>query len=525
MQRFRTIKLAVIAASVVTALVGTASAAGAASVTSVVVTATSFAPGATATDTVAFKPTTALPVGTGTITITGLAAGTSYAIDAAGRKAPITGVSASGSSVTLTVPSPLGTGTQLLTSIAPGAAVSITATGVVNPAAGNITVGVSTSTDTTPTTSTVTIGAPATQLLATGGNNQSVTAGTAFPTHLGAGLKDSSAAAVDQAGIPVVFTVVPGSATASFGGPTQVTALSGATGIATAPALTAGGTAGTFTVTATSGALSATFAETVTPAPVTSPSPSPSPSGAHGYWLVGGDGGIFTFGSAQFWGSTGNIHLNRPVVGITPTVGDQGYWLDASDGGIFAFGNAPFEGSIPGLGILPFGYPGGGRKLAAPIVGMVPSATHQGYFMVGADGGVFAFGDAKFNGSCPSIGGCSGSAVAVMPDGTGNGYWLVTTTGHVYGFGDAGYLGAPGPQSSPVTSAVSTNDGKGYWILTADGTVYSYGDAVNLGGATGSANALIRRQPSSPRRPVGATGWPWPTAPSSTSVTHRMTEA
>ncbi len=39
----------------------------------------------------------------------------------------------------------------------------------------------------------------------------------------------------------------------------------------------------------------------------------PSP---HGYWLVGTDGGIFSFGSAQFYGSTGSLHLQRPVVGI-----------------------------------------------------------------------------------------------------------------------------------------------------------------------------------------------------------------
>ena len=55
----------------------------------------------------------------------------------------------------------------------------------------------------------------------------------------------------------------------------------------------------------------------------------------HGYWLVGSDGGIFTFGNAQFYGSTGNLSLQRPVVGITPTAGDTGYWLVASDGGIF----------------------------------------------------------------------------------------------------------------------------------------------------------------------------------------------
>ena len=110
--------------------------------------------------------------------------------------------------------------------------------------------------------------------------------------------------------------------------------------------------------------------------------------------------------------------------------------------------------------------------------------------MVGADGGVFAFGDAKFAGSCPSIGGCSGSAVAVMPDASGNGYWLVTATGYVYGFGDASVYGEPGPQSVPVTSAVSTPDGRGYWILFANGAVSAYGDAVNLGGPIGSTGGF-----------------------------------
>jgi hypothetical protein len=34
-----------------------------------------------------------------------------------------------------------------------------------------------------------------------------------------------------------------------------------------------------------------------------------------GYWLVAKDGGVFSFGNAQFYGSTGNIHLNAPIVG------------------------------------------------------------------------------------------------------------------------------------------------------------------------------------------------------------------
>ncbi len=210
--------------------------------------------------------------------------------------------------------------------------------------------------------------------------------------------------------------------------------------------------------------------------------------GPHGYWLVGSDGGIFSFGSAAFYGSTGSLKLQRPVVGITPTADNGGYWLDASDGGVFSFGDAGFYGSIPGLGLHPAGS-GLPNSLNAPVVGMVPTANGGGYFMVASDGGVFAFGDARFEGSCPGIGGCAGAVVAVVPDATGNGYWVVTQTGNVYTFGDAPYFGAPGP-GAPVTSAVRTWDGRGYWILRADGTVDAFGDAVGHSGPLGSVGGF-----------------------------------
>jgi hypothetical protein len=53
---------------------------------------------------------------------------------------------------------------------------------------------------------------------------------------------------------------------------------------------------------------------------------------------------------------------------------------------------------------------------------MVHSSDGGGHFMVASVGGVFAFVDAKFEGSRPGIGGCSGAAVAVVPDATGDGY-------------------------------------------------------------------------------------------------------
>jgi hypothetical protein len=172
-----------------------------------------------------------------------------------------------------------------------------------------------------------------------------------------------------------------------------------------------------------------------------------------------------------------------------PTSDNGGYWLDASDGGVFSFGDTQFYGSVPGLGLQPAGS-GLPNSLNAPIVGMVPTADDGGYFMVSSDGGVFAFGDAEFEGSCPGIGGCSGTAVAVMPDASGNGYWVVTATGYVYPFGDAPNYGEPGPQSVPVTSAVRTPNGGGYWVLFANGAVATYGDAGNYGNAVGTFGGL-----------------------------------
>ena len=234
-----------------------------------------------------------------------------------------------------------------------------------------------------------------------------------------------------------------------------------------------------------------------------------APAVRHGYWLVGSDGGIFNFGSAGFYGSTGNLVLQRPVVGITPTADRRGYWLVAADGGVFAFGDAGFYGSLPGLGIAPAGS-GAPDELNAPIVGMVPSTDDRGYFMVAADGGVFAFGDAQFEGSCPGIGGCSGSGVSVAPDATGHGYWLVTAAGYVYTFGDAPAEGQPvdynGGQalSIPVTSAVRTPDGKGYWILIEDGLVLPFGDAQFYSPTHGDAIGSVT--PSDPATAVFATG-------------------
>jgi hypothetical protein len=87
-----------------------------------------------------------------------------------------------------------------------------------------------------------------------------------------------------------------------------------------------------------------------------------APSGAAGYWLVASDGGIFSFGTAAFHGSTGSEHLDAPIVGMAADPATGGYWEVASDGGVFSF-TAPFYGSM------------GGKPLNAPVEAMADPAT------------------------------------------------------------------------------------------------------------------------------------------------------
>ena len=70
-----------------------------------------------------------------------------------------------------------------------------------------------------------------------------------------------------------------------------------------------------------------------------------------GYWLVASDGGVFGFGDAGFFGSTGGIALNKPIVAAAASPTGKGYWLVASDGGVFGFGDAGFFGSTGSIAL------------------------------------------------------------------------------------------------------------------------------------------------------------------------------
>jgi hypothetical protein len=193
-----------------------------------------------------------------------------------------------------------------------------------------------------------------------------------------------------------------------------------------------------------------------------------------GYHLVASDGGVFAFGTAGFFGSTGAIHLNRPVVGMAETPSARGYWLVASDGGIFAFGDALFLGSTAG------------GPLSGPVVGMARTPTGLGYWLAASDGGIFAFGDARFYGSAGAIH-LNQPIVGMAATRDGRGYWLVARDGGVFAFGDAAFHGSTGAihLNQPIVGMAPTASGQGYWFGAGDGGVFTFGDAVFSGSAGG----------------------------------------
>jgi hypothetical protein len=173
-----------------------------------------------------------------------------------------------------------------------------------------------------------------------------------------------------------------------------------------------------------------------------------------GYWLVASDGGIFSYGDAKFYGSTGAIHLNQPIVGMASTSDGAGYWLVASDGGIFTFGDAKFYGST------------GAIHLNQPIVGMAATPDGAGYWLVASDGGIFTFGDAQFYGS---TGGGNASALGLIVSPPAAGYGVVGSNGAESVFSSSTLAASQSASGSATTGAspgVATVTGAGAPTVT-----------------------------------------------------------
>jgi hypothetical protein len=87
---------------------------------------------------------------------------------------------------------------------------------------------------------------------------------------------------------------------------------------------------------------------------------------------------VFAFGDGRFNGSTGNITLVQPIVDFALTPSGNGYLLLAADGGVFAFGDARYVGRDP--------------STKPDAIRLIPSVTGTGYRIVHSDATVASVG-------------------------------------------------------------------------------------------------------------------------------------
>jgi len=195
-----------------------------------------------------------------------------------------------------------------------------------------------------------------------------------------------------------------------------------------------------------------------------------------GYFEVDASGDVATFGAATCYGSLTGVPLNRPIVGMAVDRATGGYWLVGADGGVFAF-DAPWLGST------------GDLRLNAPVVGIAATSDGSGYWLVASDGGVFAYG-APFRGSTGGLH-LNEPVVGMGVDRATGGYWLVASDGGVFAYG-APFYGSSGNVvlNKPVVGMAPVSDGSGYRLIASDGGVFAYGAP-----SYGSAGSLTLNRP------------------------------
>ena len=176
---------------------------------------------------------------------------------------------------------------------------------------------------------------------------------------------------------------------------------------------------------------------------------------------------------------------NNPNPGQNPPLhgasGKSGYWMLGADGKVYPFGQASGHGDA----VAPLAASGPARVDAADVE---PTPSGNGYWLVDARGTVHPFGDAKSHGSVEAARLVPGETVtSLSATPTGNGYWVFTTKGRVVTFGDATFFGDVSRVNlnGPVLDSVPTPSGKGYFMVGSDGGIFAFGDAVFAGSMGG----------------------------------------
>ncbi|MEW6476677.1 MAG: hypothetical protein AB1679_30830 [Actinomycetota bacterium] len=150
----------------------------------------------------------------------------------------------------------------------------------------------------------------------------------------------------------------------------------------------------------------------------------------------------------------------------------SGYWMVGADGTVYRFGDASWYGNAAV-----------GR---AEAVDVEPSPSGNGYWVVDETGRIFAFGDAPWFGNVDGSGLRPGERVtSVSARHPEPGYLVFTSKGRVIAIGPDGQAERPGvghlTLNGPVLDSVVTPSGQGYYMVASDGGIFTFGDAVFRG--------------------------------------------
>ncbi len=116
---------------------------------------------------------------------------------------------------------------------------------------------------------------------------------------------------------------------------------------------------------------------------------------------------------------------------------------------------------------------------------IVATPDGQGFYVLGRDGSVHAYGDAVHRGDAQ----LPHPSVAMAVTASGGGYWVFDANGCTQAFGDAATFSSSvcgTTLNGPILDAAATPSGHGYWLVASDGGMFTFGDAPfrgSMGGA------------------------------------------
>jgi hypothetical protein len=146
---------------------------------------------------------------------------------------------------------------------------------------------------------------------------------------------------------------------------------------------------------------------------------------AGGYWLFTSYGDVYpSSGAGRFGSPAARGARVRSIVGMAATPDGGGYWLVDASGRVWAFGDAARLGW---------------RHRARPVAGIVADPA-GGYWLFTSYGNVYSSPRAGQFGSPSAQGARLPSIVGMATTPDGGGYWLVGASGRVWAFGDAARL-------------------------------------------------------------------------------------